>query len=83
MTAESLFQVYLTKGSPHKEKRQKKSKQRVFGVLAIVEILNYRGSPIPDPTHKATLLSSMQTNMAFCGQFVSVHSPFPSDLRAW
>ena len=24
----------------------------------------------------------MQTDMTFCGQFVSVHSPFPSDLRA-
>ena len=27
------------------------TKQRMFGVLAIVEILNYRGLPIPDPTH--------------------------------
>ena len=23
----------------------------------------------------------MQTDMTFCGQFVSMHSPFPSDLR--
>ena len=27
------------------------TKQRMFEVLAIVEILNYRGLPIPDPTH--------------------------------
>ena len=25
----------------------------------------------------------MQTNMTFCGQFVTVHSPFSSDLRPW
>ena len=29
------------------------------------------------------LLVNMQTNMTFCGQFVSVHSPFSSDLRPW
>ena len=73
--------------SPKKQVNRDKcdfaTKQCMFGVLAIVEILNYRILPIPDPTHQATLLSSMQTNMTFCGQFVSVHNPFPSDLRAW
>ena len=41
------------------------TKQRMFGdpVLAITKILQYRGLPIPDPAHKATLLASMQKNM--------------------
>ena len=57
----------------------------MFGVLAIIEILHYRGLPIIDPAHLATLLASIQTNMTFYGKFVSVqctvHGPFSSDLR--
>ena len=37
----------------------------MFGVLAIIEILRYRGLPITDPAHQATLLASVQTNMTF------------------
>ena len=59
------------------------TKQRMFGVLIIAEILHYRGLPIQDPAYSATLLANMQMNMAFCGQVVSVQSPFPSDLRLW
>ena len=40
----------------------------MFGVFVIIKILNYRELTIPDPTHLATLLASMQTNLTLCGK---------------
>ena len=41
----------LSEKSVNRDKYDFATKQRMFGVMAIVEILNYRGLPIPDPTH--------------------------------
>ena len=79
----SMAENITPKKHANRDKSDFATKKHKFRVLAIIEIPHYRGLPITDPANQATLLKNMQTNITYCGQFVSVHSPFSSDLRAW
>ena len=54
----------------------------MFRVLALIEILYYVDCQSHIPHIKPQCIQ-VCTEMTFCGQFVSVHSPFTSDLRPW
>ena len=62
-TSQKRILVPLPLNSDYSEK-----KQRMFGILAIIDILHCR---------------ELHTNLTLCGQFFSVHGPFQSDLRPW